>query len=89
MAAAKNFSDKFFDIVFIDGDHTYAAVKADLEAWWPKVRAGGIFCGDDYAWSDVKRAVDAFAKTAGAQLSVVMKQNTNYPIWCISKSAIK
>jgi len=26
VSAAKTFSDRFFDIVFIDGDHTYAAV---------------------------------------------------------------
>lgn len=87
--AAKTFSDGFFDLIFIDGDHTHAAVKADLEAWWPKLREGAIFCGDDYVWPDVKRAVDMFAETVSLKLGVTMKQNTNYPIWYLLKSAPK
>ena len=29
------------DILYIDGDHTYAGVKADFELWSPLVRPGG------------------------------------------------
>ncbi len=36
------------DLVFIDGDHGKAAVLADIAAWRPHVRPGGILCGDDY-----------------------------------------
>ena len=36
-----------FDVVFIDGDHSYAAVRRDLEATFELVRDGGILCGDD------------------------------------------
>lgn len=36
------------DLVFIDGDHGRAAVLADIAAWLPHVRPGGILCGDDY-----------------------------------------
>lgn len=36
------------DLVFIDGDHSEASVVADIEAWRPHVRPGGILCGDDY-----------------------------------------
>src|SRR5262245_66208303 len=79
MEAAKIFSDGFFDLVFIDGDHTHAAVKADLEAWWPKVREGGIFCGDDYTWPDVKRAVDAFANTFGCKFESVHEKEYQLP----------
>lgn len=56
------------DWVYIDGDHTYAAVRADLEAYAGILVGGGILCGDDYGvvdwWDDgVTRAVDEFAKT--------------------------
>lgn len=36
------------DLIFIDGDHGKAAVMADIAAWLPHVRPGGILCGDDY-----------------------------------------
>jgi predicted O-methyltransferase YrrM len=52
--------DGSLDFVFVDAGHTYAAVKADLAAWRPKVRRGGWFGGHDYhpAFPGVQRAVD-------------------------------
>ena len=47
--AANLFWDGYFDCVFVDADHTYDGVIADLKAWLPKVRKGGIICGHDYA----------------------------------------
>lgn len=35
------------DVLFIDGDHTYAGVKADLEAYAPLVRPGGLIAMHD------------------------------------------
>ena len=61
--AANDFEDGSLDFVFIDADHTYEAVKADIAAWKPKVKKGGVLCGHDYentdfpAWG-VKKAVD-------------------------------
>jgi predicted O-methyltransferase YrrM len=34
--------DKKIDYIFIDGDHTYDAVKQDFEQWYPHVKVGGI-----------------------------------------------
>lgn len=34
--------------VFIDGDHRYESVKADIDAWKPVVMSGGILAGHDY-----------------------------------------
>lgn len=37
-----------FDALFIDGDHTYDGVRADLEHWEPALRVGGhVFFHDD------------------------------------------
>lgn len=47
--AATFFEDEYFDFVYIDADHTYEGVLADLQAWYPKVKMGGIIGGHDYA----------------------------------------
>lgn len=36
------------DFVYIDGCHQRDAVRADLCAWWPKVKPGGVLAGHDY-----------------------------------------
>lgn len=58
--AAKLFRslDAKFGLVYIDGAHDYDSVKADVEAWTPLVRHGGIVCGHDYNDPEVKRAVE-------------------------------
>lgn len=56
--ASKLYEDDSLDFVFIDGDHKYDAVVADIEAWLPKIKAGGIIAGHDYGWcTDVRKAV--------------------------------
>lgn len=63
--AARLFPDGGVDFCFIDGDHSYESVTADLSAWWPKIKPGGILAGHDYrqrnSWLiDVTRAVHDF-----------------------------
>lgn len=58
--ASKCFPEEFFDIVYIDASHDYKSVKEDILHWMPKVKYGGVICGDDYSprWLGVIRAVD-------------------------------
>jgi predicted O-methyltransferase YrrM len=85
--AAAEFPIDAFDLVFIDADHRYEAVRDDLAAWWPLVRSGGILCGHDYrspkndtgAWG-VKRAVDEFVAANG--LTMVEDQT----VWIVRKA---
>lgn len=37
------------DFLFIDGCHSYEAVKADIDGWLPHVEPGGIVLGHDYS----------------------------------------
>jgi hypothetical protein len=61
---AASVPDRSLDWAYIDGLHYYEDVRDDLEAWAPKLKPGGVLCGDDYFWRDdkgkfsVKRAVD-------------------------------
>ena len=40
--------DESLDFVFLDANHMYAEVLADIKAWEPKVRTGGLITGHDY-----------------------------------------
>lgn len=42
-----------FDSIWIDACHEYAECKADIEAWSPFVKPGGLICGHDYWAKDV------------------------------------
>jgi predicted O-methyltransferase YrrM len=56
--AAQYFDDNSVDVIFIDAGHSYEAVKADIQAWLPKMKPNGIMAGHDFnAWHGVNRAV--------------------------------
>lgn len=63
---AKQVEDKSCDIVYIDADHTYEAVKQDIETWLPKVKDGGWLGGHDYIqrrdWGVIKAVNEAFGR---------------------------
>lgn len=58
--AARQYEDGSLDFVFIDADHAYDCVSADIKAWWPKVKPGGVIAGDDAQGKGVDRAVREF-----------------------------
>ena len=62
-AGASLFADESLDVVFLDAAHDDQSVRADLQAWWPKVRVGGRMAGHDYGdrqFPGVALAVDEF-----------------------------
>lgn len=61
--------DNSLDICFIDADHRYETTKKDIELCVPKVKSGGILCGDDCesfkyvnTFTDVELSSDFSAK---------------------------
>ena len=48
LEASQLVSEESVDFVFIDGLHTYDAVKEDIELWLPKIKPGGMLSGDDF-----------------------------------------
>ena len=43
-----SFDDGTADFIYLDAVHTYEMVSAELRDWWPKVKNGAVFAGDDY-----------------------------------------
>ena len=61
--AATKFADRTLDFVWLDAGHFYEEVQADLRAWVPKLKDGGVIGGDDWLFPNVARAVrGAFEK---------------------------
>lgn len=58
--AANKFPDGQFSFVFIDSNHDYTYVKADIEAWKSKIKPNGWLYLHDASMSGVKRAVHEF-----------------------------
>jgi predicted O-methyltransferase YrrM len=50
VAAAQKLGEKrgTIDFIFIDGDHSYDACKADIAAWTPFVKRGGVIAFHDF-----------------------------------------
>lgn len=46
-----------YDMIFLDGDHSYDAVKRDIATWLPHLSPGGLLCGHDFSYEGVHRAV--------------------------------
>ena len=91
-AAAKYVRDGCLDLVFIDANHSYEAVKQDIELWLPKVRKGGIVSGHDYivteecpprfaGYAGVKRAVDEFFSDCNLEVDVARKHLCSLVWW--------
>jgi len=61
---------EYLDFVYIDADH-FQGIKQDLEAWFPKIKNGGIISGHDYdvTYPAVTQAVNDFAVDYGLTIN--------------------
>lgn len=62
------------DFVYIDGDHRYECVMADLNRWYPRIKSGGLLCGHDIVnseWGGVQEAVLEFCEDEGLDLYLI------------------
>lgn len=80
-------SDGSLDLVFIDADHSYKAVKQDLAHWYKKIRSGGWLMGDDYnsCHPSTTKAVDEFANNNNLKINFLKKDGIDYPIYYFIK----
>jgi hypothetical protein len=58
--ASHAFADESVDWLFVDADHGFGAVRADLCAWYPKIKSGGLISGHDHSHFGVRWAVASY-----------------------------
>lgn len=101
MDALKYFADGSLDFVYIDGDHSFKHIAADIEEWSKKVRKGGIVAGHDYFWFNPRQTrlicqvgpvVDAYVKAFEIKNFYIFDGDPNakekdnrYPSWMFFK----
>jgi len=61
------------DMVYVDGSHSDAGVRADIMAWRDKVKVGGVMAFHDYRdpKHDVTRAIDDLMTDGWEQVGIV------------------
>lgn len=69
------------DFVYIDGNHSYAYVKRDIDNYYPLVKPDGIIGGHDYT-QDFKGVIKASREFA---IENNLELNTVFPDWWIFK----
>lgn len=71
--ASRQIQDNSIGFLYMDGDHRYEGVLADLNAWWPKLINGAVIAGHDYLCPEygVKQAVTEFAAEKGLHVFVI------------------
>ena len=88
--AARAVPRRSLDFVYIDANHTCEAVTADLEAWAPRVKPGGILAGHDYrAFTDkptihVIEAVQAYTRTHQIAPWFITTDRTPSWLWVVA-----
>jgi len=86
--SAKEFADDSVDAVWVDADHE--AVLRDIDAWWPKLRAGGLMGGDDWAWTDTQGhypVCESVVRRFGGMVQTGCLQGFGWPWWWVRKDA--
>lgn len=80
LAAAATFVPGSVDLVFLDASHDEPAIAADIAAWWPTLRPGGILAGHDYR--DDHPGVVAAVDRAAAQHGLTLARGPG-SVWAI------
>lgn len=91
LSAARHFKDGQLSVAYLDGNHSFESVTADLRAYWPKIKAGGILAGHDFYerhtdFHDcgVETAVREFAMQNHLKLNVIPDKEGE-PGWWFDK----
>jgi hypothetical protein len=77
------FQDAYFNWVYIDAGHSYAAVASDIITSTRTVKPGGFICGHDYSprFPGVVRAVDEAVNAGLVFVALTRDKLPSYKLW--------
>lgn len=80
------YADKTFDLIYIDADQRYESVIKNIKDWMPKVKTGGIICGNNYYRLDDKpdsQVTSAVREIFGQSVNLISDEspNGNHCVW--------
>jgi predicted O-methyltransferase YrrM len=79
IAFSQSVEDESLDFIFIDGDHSYEGFLKDLQAYFSKVKIGGIVSGDDVSIVAIRDGLQEFFKDKNVEIK------TNNKMWYLVK----
>lgn len=93
LEAVSQFEDASLDWVYIDSSHAYGVTAAELRAYAPKLKPGGIMAGHDYSMGNwvkgfrygVIEAVHEFCVEQDWELRYLTVQRLERPSFAISR----
>jgi len=88
MDAVKDFEDSSLDFVYIDGNHQFDYVVADIIEWTKKVKKGGIVSGHDYVTANkcgVIPAVNGYIQAHKLRLNLTTDTTENITWWFVKR----
>jgi SAM-dependent methyltransferase len=82
---AANMAWEPFDLIFIDAEHTYEAVKADILAWWKHLRDDGVMIGHDYFTTQYPGVNQAVEELFGDKVETI-GESVHGAMWKVKKA---
>ena len=82
------FPNEYFDFIYIDGyAHTGQEEGKTLHDWFPKLKKGGIFSGDDYnaKWPKNIECIEEFTKEKNLKIKIINDWNGHHSWLTIKK----
>jgi methyltransferase family protein len=73
--AASRFAPASIDLLHVDGNHSEASVRDDLQHYLPLLRPGAILVLDDISWRSVRRAAEPLLEEAEIVFELVDTAN--------------
>lgn len=80
----KKFDNNYFDLIYIDADHSYKSVKKDLEISYLKTKNNGFISGHDYnpvKYEGLCKAVNEFCEEY--KQKIIIKTKDKLPSFVI------